>query len=285
MHSSITHIIIIILIALAAGVNLSNCTNLTIVNNCHETIWPGITATNTTLTGSGFILKPGESTIFSAPNGWGGRIWGRTGCDFDKNGNGTCQTGACGTTLTCTSPGDPPASIAEFTLGDTTFYDVSLVDGFNLPLTVTPIQGKGDCKVAGCDTDLRANCPPELTFRSDGKPSACRSACNVFDSDEYCCKGMYSNPVTCMPTNYSKIFKTACPVAYSYAYDDPTSIITCSTTDFVVSFCSPRNQTEQCSYHENKLVCNGSGGLTQITYVWAVFAISFLIITQTRIIS
>nr|XP_043627379.1 pathogenesis-related thaumatin-like protein 3.5 [Erigeron canadensis] len=280
MHSFIQ---IILLITIALSVNLSTCMNLTIVNNCQETIWPGITATNTTIEGAGFALKPGDSSIYSAPQGWGGRIWGRTGCNFDKNGNGTCQTGACGTTLICTSPGSPPASIAEFTLSDTTFYAVSLVDGFNLPLTITPIQGKGDCSVAGCKTDLRDQCPPELTFLSDGKTVACRSACNVFNSDSYCCKGMYSSPVTCVPTNYSLIFKTACPEAYSYAYDDPTSIITCSTTDFVLSFCSPRNQTQQCSYHDNKLVCSGSERLKSVAYVWAVFMILLPIIIQLRI--
>ncbi|XP_024959592.1 pathogenesis-related protein 5-like [Cynara cardunculus var. scolymus] len=264
----------------ASGVNLSNSMNFTIVNNCHETIWPGITSTNTTLSGGGFTLKPGETATYSPPQGWGGRIWGRTGCSFDKNGNGTCQTGACGSTLTCTTPGTPPASIAEFTFGDITFYDVSLVDGFNLPLTVTPIEGKGDCSVAGCGTDLRANCPSELAFRSSGKIVACRSACNVFDSDQYCCKGVYDNPVTCMPTNYSRVFKTACPLAYSYAYDDPTSIITCSTTDFVVSFCSPRNETQQCSYHDNRRVCNGSTESKPISYLWLVFVLFWPIVIQ-----
>ncbi|KAL4580694.1 hypothetical protein LXL04_016895 [Taraxacum kok-saghyz] len=275
---------IILIFTLLSRANLSISMNITIINNCHETIWPGITATNTTLPGGGFVLKPGETAIYTTPPVWGGRIWGRTGCSFDKNNNGTCQTGSCGTSLICTTPGTPPASIAEFTLSDTAFYDVSLVDGFNLPITVTPIQGKGECSIAGCDTDLMVSCPPELTFRSDGKAVACRSACNVFDSDEYCCKGMYGNPVTCVPTNYSKIFKTACPVAYSYAYDDPTSIITCSTTDFVVSFCSPRNQTQQCSYHDNKLVCNGSTRSKSTAYIWSLFMLFVPIIIQTQII-
>lgn len=219
------------------------------------------------------MLKPGQSAIFTTPPGWGGRIWGRTGCNFDKNGTGTCQTGGCGSTLLCTGPGNPPASIAEFTLsGETNFYDVSLVDGFNLPLTVTPVNGKGNCSIAGCDNDLRTNCPPELTLKSDGKNIACRSACNVFESDEYCCKGMYSNPVTCLPTNYSRIFKAACPSAYSYAFDDPTSIITCSTSDYIVTFCSARNQT-QCTFHDKKLVCNISNGLKALPQIWSTFVL------------
>lgn len=122
------------------------------------------------------------------------------------------------------------------------FYDVSLVDGFNLPLVVTPINGKGNCSVAGCDGDLRPNCPKELAIKTNNgrRTIGCRSACDAFNTDEYCCRGIYGNPVTCQPTYYSKKFKEACPGAYSYAYDDPTSIFTCSGTDYVVAFCSTR---------------------------------------------
>ncbi|XP_016512056.1 pathogenesis-related thaumatin-like protein 3.5 [Nicotiana tabacum] len=226
-------------LAIALGVKLSECANITIINYCKETVWPGITPKNN-FSGDGFELKQGQSAVFTAPTGWSGRIWGRTGCDFDKNNNGTCQTGRCGTGLKCNEPGQPPASIAEFTLGETDFYDVSLVDGFNLPIVVKPVNGKGNCSSAGCDSDLRPNCPSELALKLNNKTIACRSACNVFDTDEYCCRGAYSSPVSCLPTNYSRIFKTACPVAYSFAFDDPTSVITCSSTDYVVSFCSSR---------------------------------------------
>ncbi|KAH0876132.1 hypothetical protein HID58_073494 [Brassica napus] len=77
---------------------------------------------------------------------------------------------------------------------------------------------------------------------SKGRVISCRSACDVFDTDEYCCRGVYGNPSTCRPTHYSKIFKKACPTAYSYAYDDPTSIFTCSGSDYVISFCSYRKK-------------------------------------------
>ncbi|KAL3513591.1 hypothetical protein ACH5RR_026308 [Cinchona calisaya] len=242
---------------LSEGPNLSHCARMfTIINNCKETVWPGVTP-GENFNGGGFSLKPGQSIVFKAPVGWSGRIWGRTGCNFDRNANGTCQTGSCGTFLKCAASGKPPASLAEFTLAALDFYDVSLVDGFNLPIVVTPINGRGNCSIAGCDTDLRSNCPSELSVKENGKTVGCRSACDVFNTDEYCCRGVYGNPVTCQPTYYSKIFKQACPEAYSYAYDDPTSIFTCSGTDYVVSFCSKRNQTV-CTYHNHKLVCSGS---------------------------
>lgn len=211
----------------------------TIINNCQETIWPGITP-GENFNGGGFELKPGQSIVLNAPVGWSGRIWGRSGCKFDKNGVGLCQTGRCGTTLKCSASGETPATLAEFTLARLDFYDVSLVDGFNLPITVTPINGTGNCSIAGCDGDLRKTCPSELAYKSNGKVVGCRSACDVFNTDEYCCRGVYGNPVICQPTYYSKKFKEACPTAYSYAYDDPTSIFTCSGTDYVITFCAKR---------------------------------------------
>lgn len=226
--------------SIPAGPKFSESARIfTIVNHCKETIWPAVTP-GENFNGGGFALKPGQSIVLTAPVSWSGRIWGRTGCKFDRNGNGTCQTANCGTSLKCSASGEPPATLAEFTLAAVDFYDVSLVDGFNLPLVVTPINGRGNCSIAGCDTDLRPSCPKELTVKANGKIVACRSACDVFNTDEYCCRGVYGNSVTCQPTYYSKKFKQACPGAYSYAYDDPTSIFTCSGTDYVVSFCSSR---------------------------------------------
>lgn len=159
---------------------------------------------------------------------------------FDKKGNGSCLTGSCGTSLNCTVSGTPPMSIAEFTLGDIDYYDVSLVDGFNIPIVVTPLKGNHHCSDAGCDGDLRLNCPSELTVKSDGKIIACRSACNYFNNDEYCCRGAFGSAETCKPSNYSKTFKAVCPVAYSYAFDAATSVKTCTGAEYVVSFCSSR---------------------------------------------
>ncbi|KAF5450767.1 hypothetical protein F2P56_031094 [Juglans regia] len=250
-------VLCVILLILSSGTKLSESARVfTIINNCKETIWPAVTP-GENFNGGGFELKPGQSIVLTAPVSWSGRIWGRTGCKFDSNGSGKCQTGACGSSLKCGASGDPPASLAEFTLAALDFYDVSLVDGFNLPMSVTPINGKGNCSVAGCDGDLRTFCPSELSLKANGKVIACRSACDVFNTDEYCCRGVHGNPLTCQPTFYSKKFKEACPTAYSYAYDDPTSIFTCSGTDYVVSFCSSRSQ-QVCTYHNKKLVCSGA---------------------------
>ncbi|XP_052193234.1 pathogenesis-related thaumatin-like protein 3.5 isoform X2 [Diospyros lotus] len=274
MASQLSKLTTLLVVLIASGVRWAECTNFTIVNNCKETIWPGVAA-NDNYTGDGFALKPGESGTFTASRGWGGRIWGRTGCNFDKNNTGTCQTGSCGSSLKCSGPGQPPFSIAEFNLGETDYYDVSLVDGFNLPLIVAPVKGKGNCSVAGCDSDLRANCPSELAFKSDGKTVACRSACNVFDTDEYCCRGKYADPDSCRPTNYSRAFKQACPAAYSFAHDDPTSLVTCSYTDYILTFCSSRNQTA-CTYHDKQFVCNGSESFKAFHGSWWIVVLGLL---------
>ncbi|GAB4847820.1 hypothetical protein Ancab_026882 [Ancistrocladus abbreviatus] len=273
LHISLT----VLFLALSGGPKFTECTNLTIINRCKETIWPAITPADNFTNGGGFTLKKGESAILQAPPGWHGRIWARTGCNFDNKGNGTCQTGRCGTSLKCSGPGQSPATLVEFTIAQQEnaldFYDVSLVTGFNVPVVVTPLRSKGNCSIAGCDTDLRNSCPSELAVTAEGKTIACQSACDAFRTDEYCCRGTYGNPGSCKSTNYSTIFKAACPVAYSYAFDDPTSIKTCSASDYVLAFCASRNQTV-CTYHDQKLVCNGLRGTKAFPHVWWILMLT-----------
>ncbi|KAK1418302.1 hypothetical protein QVD17_27445 [Tagetes erecta] len=255
--STSMHVFFMWILLLSSGNIFSDCSRIfTIINDCDETIWPAITP-GVNFGGGGYALRPKESKVHTAPVNWSGRIWGRTNCNFDSNGNGTCQTGRCGSSLQCTASGETPSTLAEFTLTTLEFYDVSLVDGFNLPMSVRPVNGKGNCSVAGCVGDLRKNCPSELSVKVGGKVVACRSACDVFNTDEYCCRGIYGNSATCKPTYYSKKFKDACPTSYSYAYDDPTSIFTCTAADYIITFCGAKNRT-QCTYHNNKLHCSGS---------------------------
>lgn len=68
----------------------------------------------------------------------------------------------------------------------------------------------------------------------------CQSACAAFDDDQYCCRGDYGNRDTCdpseWPVNYAKFFEEKCPKAYSYPYDDDTSMFTCDTDKFDITF-------------------------------------------------
>lgn len=105
-------------------------------------------------------------------------------------------------------------------------------------MKITPQGGSGNCQPAGCVSDVNAICPNELRVTAAAGVVACKSACEAFNKPEYCCTGAFSKPETCPPTNYSKIFKGACPTAYSYAYDDASSTFTCTNANYLISFCS-----------------------------------------------
>ncbi|CAM0872240.1 unnamed protein product [Alopecurus aequalis] len=242
----------------------------TMTNNCAYTVWPGLLsgAGTAPLSTTGFALAQGASAAVAAPAGWSGRMWARTLCAEDATGKFTCATGDCGSgALQCNGGGAaPPASLVEFTLdgsGGMDFFDVSLVDGYNLPMLIVP-QGAGaagaatavaanstggpKCMATGCLVDLNDACPADLKVLSStsvagtaaavGTTMACKSACEAFGSPQYCCSGAYGSPNTCQPSTYSQYFKSACPRAYSYAYDDSTSTFTCAAgTNYVITFC------------------------------------------------
>ncbi|CAH8354938.1 unnamed protein product, partial [Eruca vesicaria subsp. sativa] len=150
---------------------------------------------------TGFKLDVGQSVSIPSVVGWSGRIWARTGCNFDANGTGKCTTGDCGGKLECSGSGAaPPTSLFEITLGrssgDKDFYDVSLVDGYNLPIVAFPRGGGlvGACNATGCVADVNINCPKELQVMGEGEGEeerggvvACKSACEAFGLDQYCC--------------------------------------------------------------------------------------------------
>lgn len=138
----------------------SYSSTFTITNNCPHTIWPGTLAGAGTpqLPTTGFRLDSGQSVRIPSTPGWSGRIWARTGCTFNELGAGTCQTGDCGGRLECDGTGaTPPASLFEITLGagnDKDFYDVSIVDGYNLPLVAAPTGMYEACNATGCASDV-----------------------------------------------------------------------------------------------------------------------------------
>ena len=221
--------------------------SLIIVNNCNESVWPALLggAGHHSPEGGGFRLATGEEAVFSVPSGWSGRIWGRQGCFFDDDGNGSCDSGDCIGLLKCGgAAGSPPATMVEMTLGTTRsalhYYDVSLVDGFNLPVSVVAVGGSADCGTAACEVDLNVCCPSRFEMRKGGKVVGCRSACQALKTDKYCCTGEFASPEKCRPTLFSTLFKSLCPRAYSFAFDDNTSLQTCKASRYLVTFCPPR---------------------------------------------
>ncbi|KAG4958150.1 hypothetical protein JHK85_044530 [Glycine max] len=164
------------------------------------------TAPKRTLSAKGrLVLQTGASTTIAAPTSWGGRFWGRTLCSEDSTDKFSCVTDDCGSgKLKCSGNGAaPPATLAEFTLdraGGLDFFDVSLVDGYNVPMLVVPQGGSGEkCTTTGCVGDLNGACPSELkVMGADGREGvvACKSACEAFNSPQYCCSGAYGTPDT-----------------------------------------------------------------------------------------
>lgn len=242
-------------------------------NQTSKTIYPaslGNTGFEPILNG-GWKMNPGDIITTRVPKGWQGRFWARTGCVEDANGNyvGPCDTGDCGR-LECGVPapprgGQPPVSLAEFTLDsgpnqDTDFYDSSNVDGFSIITSIIPIPGTfiknpndpfscgtPTCTSNGLLTECPPNapintpcCPPELVVRNaKGEIIACQSACLRFNTDQYCCRGIYGTSQTCIPSqwpvNYVAHFKAACNNQYAYAYDDATSTFTCQSMPNVLT--------------------------------------------------
>lgn len=217
---------------------------VTFVNKMTETIWVAAASSPAhPLPTSGWLLVPGASASVVIPDAWNGRFWGRTGCTFNASGYGKCATGDCAAKFQCgQSWGTVPATLAEFNLNSYAgldFYDVSLVDGANLPMYINSFGGTtpdrisaNGCFAAGCTKNVLNTCPAVLQIKdASGHEIACDAACNIFHTDQYCCRGAYAARSKCDPTtwpvNYAKIFKAAEPFAYSYPDDDATSTLTC----------------------------------------------------------
>ncbi|XP_012082607.1 thaumatin-like protein 1 [Jatropha curcas] len=224
----------------------SEATTFTITNNCPYTIWPAtLTGSGNQLSSTGFELPSKASLNLIPTPPWSGRFWVRTGCTADSTGKFSCATGDCASgQVQCNGAGgNPPASLAEFYIAPDSgkdFYDISLVDGFNLPISITPQGGTGsvECQSTGCSANVNTVCPQELAVNGEGGVIGCKSACVALGQPQYCCTSEYGTPEKCPPTSYSLIFKNQCPQAYSYPYDDKTSTFTCSGgANYLITFC------------------------------------------------
>nr|P50697.1 RecName: Full=Thaumatin-like pathogenesis-related protein 3; Flags: Precursor [Avena sativa]AAB09226.1 thaumatin-like pathogenesis-related protein [Avena sativa] len=136
-------VLFLLLAVFAAG---ASAATFRITNNCGFTVWPaGIPV------GGGFQLNSKQSSNINVPAGTSaGRIWGRTGCSFN-NGRGSCATGDCAGALSCTLSGQP-ATLAEYTIGGSQdFYDISVIDGYNLAMDFSCSTGVAlKCRDSGC---------------------------------------------------------------------------------------------------------------------------------------
>lgn len=125
-----------------------NNTPLLIANWCADDLYPALLTQNGGgPSQNGFHLSPGANQTVYVSSDWQGRVWGRTNCSFGGNGQSSggsaCTTGDCGGTINCQIAGASPATLAEFTLEggeQQTYYDISLVDGYNLPMAIVMLS-------------------------------------------------------------------------------------------------------------------------------------------------
>lgn len=227
----------VIAILLAFGINYTQAgeKSISVQNNCGNTVTVGV-LTNGVSAGSAeqsFDLTPGSSNSFSKPDSWGGRVWARYYCSGSA-GKDVSQCGVPGATN--------PASLAEFFFkgsGGKDFYDISLVDGFNLPISISP-QGGGSSSGYNCGSPSChvSSCPGDLAVKdATGNVMSCMSACSKTGSAQDCCTGSYGTPDACKASSSSSSIKEACPDAYSFAYDDQTSTYQCAAEGYSVTFC------------------------------------------------
>ncbi|MFD0577040.1 thaumatin family protein [Dactylosporangium darangshiense] len=218
---------------------------VTLVNALGQRIWAAATPDKAhPLAATGWVMDPGQSVTVVVPSGWGGRFWGRTGCEFNAAGTGHCQTGDCGGRFQCTGSGATPATLAEFTLaawGGMDFYDVSMVDGSNLPMWINvghstgkdPVSASG-CVAAGCTKAV--DCPEAMRTGN----GACKNPCAAFGGDTYCCRGAWAGREHCIPAkwpvDYTQVFKRAEPYAYSYAFDDSATMACKGNCNYRITF-------------------------------------------------
>ncbi|KAI8887005.1 Osmotin, thaumatin-like protein, partial [Backusella circina FSU 941] len=200
---------------------------ITIINHCPKRITLG-KVTNGQTHDPHVWLETGASTNYAFDGSWSGRFYGYDHCEPDS-----CPMAGAAS----------PASLAEFTFGTTDYYDVSFVDGYNLPLQILPVEPNMAMDQAinnnyWCRTASCASVPacPEALLQTDGS-SGCKSACSQFGNPEYCCAGSFSTLATCPINAYAQRIKDACPDVYSYAYDDQTSLFQCVASAYTVTFC------------------------------------------------
>ncbi|KAF8027388.1 hypothetical protein BT93_E0326 [Corymbia citriodora subsp. variegata] len=209
---------------------LLSCSTLTraarfdITNNCPYTVWAAA------VPGGGMQLNQGQTWPLDVAAGTtAARIWARTNCQFDGSGKGSCQTGDCGGLLQCQAYGVSPNTLAEYALNqymNQDFVDMSLIEGFNVPMEFSSTSGSCNL-VLKCTADIIGQCPAALAV-----PGGCNGPCPIFKTDEYCC-----NSGSCGPTDYSRYFKDRCPDPYSYPKDDTATKACAGGTNYKVVFC------------------------------------------------
>lgn len=247
--------------------------SLTVANECTAPIWLVLQPNRggSSLAAEPVRLAPATKQAFGiADRGWAGRLWAKTGCDAAGR---NCQAGEAVEPCPangCQPPADTKVEIffPDNSGPDRAFYDVSLVDGYSLPVAVVPNgAATGRCQPIRCEPSL-ADCPAEeiaglgdLRVRSGDITVQCLSPSKRWNwptplglgrpeqeplglavccptppvSARDCREGVISR------THFLHTVRRGCPGAYAFAYDDDVGLHNCQAhTSFTVRFCPAR---------------------------------------------
>jgi hypothetical protein len=180
-------------------------------------------ANGSSWTNQTFTLKVGHDTMIEIPNQWGSaRIWGYWDPKY-QNG---------------------PFTLAEINMDSRTannwhldWYDVSLVDGYNLPMLFYPVAGTYapddpvlDAKVGrqGWTCGGQKDCVADLYLTA---PASMLKLSASGDTNGFYCADEGAGQAACRALK-----KTACPTSYSWPFDDPTSLFTCPSPNLPASY-------------------------------------------------
>lgn len=166
-------------------------------NNCGQRIFVKNAGSNQ----GPFNLEHGQSRNFQLKRDASSRVWAHIGCD--TNGNN------CDTT-------EGYVSLAEMKWDDSrgmigfTWYDISQVDGYNLPITMQPYNpaAGGNCKTVSCNFNIN-ECPAESRVFNKNRLVGCRNK----NRDGI--------------TEYSRKMKARCPGVYTWSKDDKDGMRAC----------------------------------------------------------
>ncbi|CAM6047960.1 unnamed protein product [Sphagnum compactum] len=197
------------------AIGLVDATQINIINQCSQTISACQSDSGGQITS--YALGSGASQLIDVGTTWtGGVIWGYPGGSADAT---DCNNAK------------PQADLAEFNtnsgFNNLDFYDISVVNAYNLPLEIAPTSpvtvsgttcGSPSCRI----NNLNSFCQPPNTLT--GAPG---DGCYNVDG-----------PNTGSPTPGTTPFANACPEAISYTSDTGGKVYGCATgTNYEVVFC------------------------------------------------
>lgn len=184
----------------------SSAEELNIRNNCGRPIYVKSAGVNS----GPFSLGNGQSRSVSINRGSSARVWAQLGCD---GGGNNCET----------TEGYLSLAEMHWDSNGMTWYDVSMVDGYNLPTKMEPYNpgAGGNCRSASCNFDINRNCPGGNKINKNGRAVACK------------------NPNRDAPTDYSNAIKQHCPGVYSWSKDDNDGMRACNpgNNGIRITFC------------------------------------------------